>query len=51
MEVIVEPVQEEEVLRHVGDEATSEEIREALVTKAECCVDHLCGCDCNHSGC
>ena len=44
MEVVVEPIREEEVLRPVSPEASVEEIQEVLLTKAQCCVDHLCGC-------
>ena len=44
MEIMVEPVDEEIILRQVDDEASSEEIQEALIDKAQCCVDHLCGC-------
>lgn len=44
MEVIVEPIREEEVLRPVDREATAEEIKEAMVAKAQNCVDSLCGC-------
>lgn len=44
MEVVVKPVEEEELLRYVEGPATPAEIQEALVAKAQCCVDHLCGC-------
>jgi hypothetical protein len=44
MEVLVKPVEEAELLHYVEGQATPAEIQEALVTKAQCCVDHLCGC-------
>jgi|ETNmetMinimDraft_26_1059896.scaffolds.fasta_scaffold54207_2 hypothetical protein len=51
MKVIVEPTPEEKVIAPVSEEATSSSIYESMVQRAECCVDHLCGCSCNHSGC
>ena len=44
MEVLVAPVEEEQVLRHVDAETPAAEIQDALVQQAQCCVDHLCGC-------
>lgn len=44
MKVVVQPKEEEEVLAPVEPEASAEEIREGIVSKAQCCVDHLCGC-------
>lgn len=44
MEVVVKPQEEEEVLGPVQEEADPDEIRDGIVSKAQCCVDHLCGC-------
>ena len=44
MEIIVPPTMESDVLAPTEPDASAESLREALVTKAECCVDHLCGC-------
>ena len=44
MQVIIKPKKEPEVLAAVKDEATPAEVRQAMVERAECCVDHLCGC-------
>ena len=45
MKVIAEPKTEEKVLAAVTSEADAEEVREGMVSRAECCVVHLCGCD------
>jgi len=44
METISEPLMEEEILAVTEDEATGEQIAEDIETKAQLCVDHLCGC-------
>jgi hypothetical protein len=44
MKVIVKPEEEKKVLAPVSKDAKPEEIRESVVAKAQCCVDHLCGC-------
>lgn len=44
MNIIAEPVKEEEILAVVEKEAKAEDIYLSMVAKAECCVDHLCGC-------
>jgi hypothetical protein len=45
MRIVSKPQQEEEVLAPVQEDASPEEIREGIVLKAQCCVDHLCGCN------
>lgn len=44
MHTITEPLTEEEILAATSEEATGEQIKEDMETKAQCCVDHLCGC-------
>ncbi len=44
MKVIAKPRQEEEILASTTKEADAKEIFNSIVAKAECCVDHLCGC-------
>ena len=51
MKVITKPLTEEQVLAPVSEDATAEEIYKGFVAKAECCVNHLCGCSCDHGGC
>ena len=51
MKVIAKPLTEEQVLAPVSEDATAEEIYKGFVAKAECCVNHLCGCSCDHGGC
>jgi|TARA_B100000315_G_scaffold229550_1_gene239221 hypothetical protein len=46
MKVIARPKKEKEILASVKKSAKAEEIRKSIVAKAECCVDHLCGCNC-----
>lgn len=45
MHVITEPLTEEEILAAVSEDATGEEIKKDVETKAKCCIVHLCGCD------
>ncbi len=44
VKVIAEPKQEEEILAAVSKNADAEKVREGMVSRAECCVVHLCGC-------
>jgi len=44
MELIVEPIEEQEVLAVTSEDATPELVRDDIEAKAQCCVDHLCGC-------
>ncbi len=44
MYTITEPLTEEEILATTSEDATGEQIKEDMETKAQCCVDHLCGC-------
>lgn len=44
MKIVSSPTEEERVLATVNPDATAKEIQEAMTAKAECCVDHLCGC-------
>lgn len=48
MKVIIEPKQEERIIAPAtqGTKISNEEIRESLRTRAEHCVNHLCGCNC-----
>ncbi len=41
---ITEPLTEVEVLAATFEDATGEQIKADMETKAQCCVDHLCGC-------
>ena len=44
MKVIAKPVSEKQVLESTQKKTTPEKIHAGMVAKAECCVDHLCGC-------
>lgn len=44
MDIITVPLTEEDVLAATAEEATGEQIKVDMETKAQCCVDHLCGC-------
>ncbi|HMU59961.1 MAG TPA: hypothetical protein PKD42_16935 [Chitinophagaceae bacterium] len=44
MRVIAKPKKEKKVLAAVKKNAKGKEIYKGMVTRAECCVDHLCGC-------
>ena len=44
MHTIIDPLTEEEILAATLQDATGEQIKEDMETKAQCCVDHLCGC-------
>lgn len=44
MKVIAKPKKEEKVLACVKKNAKAKEIHKSIIARAECCVDHLCGC-------
>ena len=44
MEIISFQKSEEEILVATADSTTVKDIAEDFRQKAECCVDHLCGC-------
>jgi len=44
MHTVSEPLEEAQVVAVTSDDATGEEIVQEMETKAQCCVDHLCGC-------
>lgn len=44
MKTVAKPKKEEEILASVEKGADKQTIINEMVTKAECCVDHLCGC-------
>ncbi len=44
MYTITQPLTEDEILAAVSEDATGKEIKKDMETKAQCCVDHLCGC-------
>lgn len=44
MQTIIDPLTEEEILASTTSDATGEQIKLDMETKAQCCVDHLCGC-------
>jgi hypothetical protein len=44
MKILQKPVSEGEVLHSVMIDTPSAEVLDSLHQKAECCVDHLCGC-------
>jgi hypothetical protein len=44
MKVIAKPKNEWEIRESVDKETSKERIVKGMITKAECCVDHLCGC-------
>jgi hypothetical protein len=44
--IISEAKTEELILMSVSEDASAEEVMESIKEKAECCVDHLCGCNC-----
>lgn len=51
MKIIAKPKTETSVLASVTTNAKAPEIYQGMIAKAECCVNHLCGCSCDHSGC
>lgn len=44
MQIVNEPLSEEEVLAVTFQDADAALVLEYMETKAQCCVDHLCGC-------
>ena len=44
MRIVSKPKKESEVLAAARKGADKEKILKEMVAKAECCVDHLCGC-------
>lgn len=44
MYIVTEPLTENDVLAATSENATGERIKEDMENKAQCCVDHLCGC-------
>lgn len=44
MLVLAEPLSEEDVVAVTREYVDGEEIAEQMEAKAQCCVDHLCGC-------
>jgi hypothetical protein len=44
MEIVTEPLTEEEVLAVTFADIDADSIVVNMETKAQCCVDHLCGC-------
>lgn len=45
MQIVTEPLTEKEVLAVTFENVDADLILEHMKTKAECCVNHLCGCD------
>jgi hypothetical protein len=44
MKVLANPVSQRKILESVRKNSDPSRIHAAIVAKAECCVDHLCGC-------
>ena len=44
LKVMDEGLSEEEVLLVASETADADEVAEVIELRAECCVDHLCGC-------
>jgi hypothetical protein len=44
MKVLAKPVSQKKILESVQKNSDPSKIHAAIVAKAECCVDHLCGC-------
>jgi hypothetical protein len=52
MKIVAKPKPEDKVVASVRKGAKAQSIYKSMLTRAESCVDHLCGCSsCNHSGC
>lgn len=45
MRTVTEPLTEEEILAVTSEEATGDQIAADMETRAQCCVNHLCGCN------
>jgi len=44
MKIVTKPVSERSVLQPTRKNADPVTIHAGIITKAQCCVDHLCGC-------
>jgi hypothetical protein len=44
MQIVIQPLTEGEILAPTSTAATGEQIKYDIETKAESCVNHLCGC-------
>jgi hypothetical protein len=44
MKFVLRPISEKKVLEPTRKKTTVEKIHAGIVARAECCVDHLCGC-------
>jgi len=44
MKIVAKPVSEKAVLQPTKKNADPAKIHAGIVAKAQCCVDHLCGC-------
>jgi hypothetical protein len=44
MKVVAKPVSEKAVLQPTRKSADPVKIHAGIIAKAQCCVDHLCGC-------
>ena len=44
MTIIAKPTKESEILATTDRNAKKDRIVKEMVAKAQCCVDHLCGC-------
>ena len=47
MAIFVTSKEEKKILESVQKDAKAEDIYKSIVEKAECCVNHLCGCNCS----
>jgi len=45
MKIVVKPKKEKIILSSVKKPAKASEIYEAMISRAECCVDSRCGCN------
>jgi len=43
--VLMEPLSESDILAETMPDANAADVAATLETKAQSCVDHLCGCD------
>lgn len=44
MKIVAKPKTESKILASVNKDAKADDIYKGIVAKAECCVNHLCGC-------
>jgi len=47
MKVIAKPKEEKELLIAVSEEAKPKDVQQGIIAQGQCCVDHLCGCNCS----